>query len=236
MVISRECVETNVTARRTQAGPAALSFAQQRLWFFDQMEPESALYSMPVALRLGGALNVPVLQRCLSEVLRRHEILRTRYEAVNGQPAQVIEPAAPLEMPLIDLICQPEPEAEARRFCAGEARRPFDLRHGLMLRASLFRLGATDHILFLNLHHIASDGWSKGLLLRELKTLYGILRRCPNCGFSMRTLRCGSGSGCRARLWNSNWAIGGSNWKDARRCWKCPPTGHDRPGKPIAAR
>ncbi len=172
MVISRECVETNVTARRTQAGPAALSFAQQRLWFFDQMEPESALYSMPVALRLGGALNVPVLQRCLSEVLRRHEILRTRYEAVNGQPAQVIEPAAPLEMPLIDLICQPEPEAEASRFCAGEARRPFDLRHGLMLRASLFRLGATDHILFLNLHHIASDGWSKGLLLRELKTLY----------------------------------------------------------------
>jgi aspartate racemase len=157
-----------------RGGNLPLSFAQQRLWFLDQMEPNRALYNMPVALRLGGALNMPVLQRCLSEVLRRHEPLRTCFETVEGQPVQVIQPAASLEMPLVDLrsLADPERQAEAKRLCVAEAQRPFDLRHDLMLRVRLLRLGETEHILFLNMHHIASDGWSMGLLVRELKTLY----------------------------------------------------------------
>jgi aspartate racemase len=155
-------------------GNLPLSFAQQRLWFLDQLEPGSAIYNIPVGLRLGGALNVPVLQRCMSEVLRRHESLRTRFEAVKGQPVQVIQSGASLEMPLVDLrgLPGPEREAEAKRLCMEEARRPFDLQLDLMLRAGLLRLGETDHILFLNMHHIASDGWSMGLLVRELRTLY----------------------------------------------------------------
>ncbi len=155
-------------------GKLPLSFAQQRLWFLGQMEPESALYNVPMGLRLAGVVDVPVLQRCLSEILRRHESLRTCFEAVEGQPAQVIQPAASLDLPLVDLRALPEPEreGEVRRKSMEEAQRPFDLRRDIMLRATLFRLGERDHVLFLNVHHIASDGWSLGLLVGELKALY----------------------------------------------------------------
>jgi amino acid adenylation domain-containing protein len=158
--------------RRATAGAATLSFAQERLWFLDQLEPDSAVYNIPLGLRLGGALNVSVLQRCLSEILRRHEPLRTRFEAVEGQPVQVIQPVAPLEMPLVDLRGLPEREAEARRLCIQEFQRPFDLARDFLLRAKLYQLGETEHILFLNMHHIASDGWSIGLLVSELRALY----------------------------------------------------------------
>jgi hypothetical protein len=157
-----------------RSGNLPLSFAQERLWFLDQLEPNSAVYNLPMGLRLGGALNVPKLQRCLNEVLRRHEPLRTSFRAVEGQPVQVIQPVASLEMQLVDLRGQPKPEreAKAKRLCTEEAQRPFDLTRDLLLRAMLFRLGEADHILLLTMHHIASDGWSVGLLVRELSTLY----------------------------------------------------------------
>ena len=155
-------------------GNQPLSFAQERLWFLDRLEPDSAVYNIPMGLRLKGELNVPVLQRCLDEILRRHEALRTHFEALNGQPRQVIEPVAALPTPLVDLSGMPQPEweADAMRVCNEEARRPFDLRHDLMLRAKLLRLGESQHVLLLTTHHIASDGWSLGVLLRELATLY----------------------------------------------------------------
>ncbi len=155
-------------------GTLPLSFAQQRLWFLDQFEPNSAAYNIPMALRLEGALDTGVLQRCLSEVLRRHEALRTCFTGVESQPAQVIQPAASVEIPLVDLEGSPQPEREetAKRLCAEEARRPFDLTRDVLLRAKLFRLGEADHILLLTMHHIASDDWSVGLLNRELGTLY----------------------------------------------------------------
>jgi amino acid adenylation domain-containing protein len=151
-----------------------LSFAQERLWFLDQLEPNSAVYNIPMGLRLEGALNVAVLQRCLDEIIRRHETLRTRFEAVEGRPVQVIEPFHSLEMPFIDLgnVPQDQREAEAGRLCTEEARRPFDLTQGRVLRVKLFQLEPTEHLLLLNMHHIASDGWSVGLLLRELGSLY----------------------------------------------------------------
>ena len=89
--------------RKNKLDPAVLSFGQERLWFLDQLQPDSAVYNIPMGLRLGGALNVPVLQRCLNEVLRRHESLRTSFETVEGQPVQAIQPAASMEMPLVDL-------------------------------------------------------------------------------------------------------------------------------------
>ncbi len=157
-----------------RGGDQPLSFAQERLWFLDQLEPGSAVYNIPLGLRLEGELNVPVLRRCLDEILLRHETLRTRFEAVNGQPRQVVEPVAALQVPLVDLRALPAPEreAEAVRRCVAEAQRPFDLRHDLMLRAKLLRLGEREHVLLLTMHHIASDGWSIRVLLVELATLY----------------------------------------------------------------
>jgi amino acid adenylation domain-containing protein len=145
-----------------------LSFAQERLWFLDQLEPSSAVYNVPVALRLEGALDAAVLKESLSELVRRHETLRTRFENGHGRPAQVIEPFDSLEFPVIDL----SDLAEARRQCVEEAQRPFDLLQPRMLRARLFRSRPTTHILMLTMHHIASDGWSLGVLLRELGILY----------------------------------------------------------------
>ena len=155
-------------------GNLPLSFAQQRLWVLDQFEPNSAVYNIPMALRLTGALDTAVLQRCLSEIARRHEALRTRFMTVDGEPSQSIQPAASLELPLLDIGGLPEPEREetALRLCAEEARRPFDLTRDILLRAKLLRLGQADHILIVTMHHIASDGWSLGVLSHELSKLY----------------------------------------------------------------
>ena len=160
--------------RRAGHGPVPLSFAQERLWFLDQLDPNSCVYSIPMELRIQGALNAAVLQDCWNEIVRRHEALRTRFETVDLQPMQVIAPTASLEMPLTDLssLAAPQREAEAKRLCAEEGQRPFDLKNDLMLRARLFRLAPEDHILFLNFHHIVVDGWSLGVMFSELNTLY----------------------------------------------------------------
>jgi len=160
--------------RRRSAGAAPLSFAQERLWFLHQLEPDNPAYNIPIGLRWQGPLNLSVLQRCLDEILQRHEALRTRFETVEDRPHQVVEPMCSLGMPLTDLSGLPEErrEAEALQLCTQEARRPFDLAHSPVLRAKLLRLGPQEHIFLLVMHHIASDGWSIGVLIRELKTLY----------------------------------------------------------------
>jgi hypothetical protein len=139
------------------------------LWFLAQLEPDSAVYNLPMMLRLEGALDAGVLHRSLEEVIRRHESLRTRFEAVEGQPVQVVATIGSLDVPFVDLNELPEWErdAEVTRLCGDEAQRPFDLGRDLMLRAKLFRLQPTRHVLFLNLHHIAADGWSVAVLLDE---------------------------------------------------------------------
>ena len=157
-----------------QRARRSLSFAQEQLWFLDQLESKSAVYNIPIMLALAGALDASVLRDSLQEVVRRHETLRTRFETVEGHPMQVITPACSLEMPVIDLSELPgdEREAEVNRLCREEAQRPFDLERDAMLRARLFRLEPRQHVLFLNLHHIAADGWSISVLLRELGTIY----------------------------------------------------------------
>ena len=163
-----------VTPRDQNVMVLPLSFAQQRLWFLDQLEPGRAVYNLPVALRLKGCPNPTALRASLEEIVRRHECLRTHFELAQGQPCQVVGPATALNLPLVDLSgkAEQEREAEARRLCTEEAQRPFDLAFGPMLRTKLLRLGPEDHVLLLVMHHIASDGWSIGLLLRELKALY----------------------------------------------------------------
>jgi amino acid adenylation domain-containing protein len=151
-----------------------LSFAQQRLWFLDQLEPGSASYNMQRAARIRGRLDLPALRRSLSALVARHESLRTNFGSFQGEPAQIIAPAREIELTVIDLagLRSEEREAEARRLAAITSQDPFDLAQDQLLRAYLFQLDGQDHVLHLIMHHIVSDGWSLGVLFREIGTLY----------------------------------------------------------------
>jgi amino acid adenylation domain-containing protein len=156
---------------------APLSFAQQRLWFLDQLAPGNLFFNVPAAVRLTGDLDMSALQRALAEIVRRHETLRTTFRAEGGVPVQVIAPAEALPdiaLPLVDLteVTAADREAEALRQAREHIRQPFDLAQGSLLRARLFRLSTTEHIAVLVLHHIISDAWSIGVLVSELGRLY----------------------------------------------------------------
>ncbi len=152
-----------------------LSFAQKRLWFLDRLEPGCAFYNVPAALRLRGGLDADALRRALNEIVGRHETLRTSIKTVMGEPVQVIAEVIELALPVVDLRALPagEREAEALRLARDDARTPFDLERGPLVRASLLRLAADDHVLLLMTHHIVSDGWSMNVFLRELAHFYG---------------------------------------------------------------
>ncbi len=163
-------------------GPLPLSFAQQRLWFLDQLEPNSPLYNVPVMARLRGTLDLGALRQTLNAIVARHEALRTRFVDANDGPVQVIEDPLSLEVRQHELngIPESEREAEAQRLASEEANRPFNLSTGPLLRAMLLRLKADEHLLVLNLHHSVSDEWSLRVLFRELAALYsGFLRGQP---------------------------------------------------------
>src|SRR5689334_12592892 len=151
-----------------------LSFAQQRLWFLDQLEPGSSFYNIPAAVRLNGVLNVEALERTLSEVVRRHEVLRTHFSAIDGEPVQVIEAAAPINLEVLDLsgLDEVERAATTQRLIERESARLFDLSRGPLLRVSLLELGTEEHVALVTMHHIVSDGWSIGVFVREVAALY----------------------------------------------------------------
>ncbi|MGZ3458710.1 MAG: amino acid adenylation domain-containing protein, partial [Archangium sp.] len=154
--------------------PLPLSFAQQRLWFLEHLEPGTSRYNLPATVRLQGTLDALVLERVFNELLRRHEPLRTTFRVESDKSVQVIAPKAELRLAVVDLTVLPaeEREAEARRLAIEEAQRPFDLERGPLLHATLLKLDAQDHVLALNMHHIVSDGWSTGVLVREVAALY----------------------------------------------------------------
>ncbi len=157
------------------AGPMPLSFPQQRLWFLDQLTPGSALYNIPMALRLEGTLDVAALEYAFEELIRRHESLRTTFLLTGEQVLQVFAPAAQAwPLGVVDLCQLPEGslEPEVRRLASEEAMRPFDLARGPLFRSTLLRLDAQQHVLLVTVHHIVSDGWSSGVLVRELAALY----------------------------------------------------------------
>ncbi|HYN83948.1 MAG TPA: amino acid adenylation domain-containing protein, partial [Pyrinomonadaceae bacterium] len=155
-------------------GRTPLSFGQQRLWFMNYLGMGAALYVLPAALRLRGALDVAALGRSFNEVVRRHDILRTTFAMLDGEPAQVVSEFRSVELPLIDLSASPadEREASAAAHAEEEARRPFDLERGPLVRFRVLRLAEDDHVLLLTMHHIISDGWSLEVLMREVATLY----------------------------------------------------------------
>jgi amino acid adenylation domain-containing protein len=160
--------------RRRESGPAPLSFAQQRIWFLDQLEPESPLYNIHAGVELSGPLNVPVLQRSIAEILRRHESLRTTFVVIDDRPVQVINETAIFKLSVNNLqeLDESQHQLTVNALAEEDARRRFDLTKGPLLRANLLRFGETEHVLLLTIHHIISDGWSVGVFVRELAALY----------------------------------------------------------------
>src|SRR5205823_4130442 len=144
------------------------------LWFLHQLAPGNSFYNVPAAHRLRFAVNAGVLERALSEIVRRHESLRTRLSLAEGEPVQVVGDAATLELPVIDMTpLEPaEREREVVRLATEEARAPFDLARGPLLRAQLLRLGPAESVFLLTMHHIVCDGWSVGIFFQELSALY----------------------------------------------------------------
>ena len=151
------------------------SYAQERLWFLDQFEPNSPFYNVPAAVRLTGSLDARALERGLNEIVRRHEALRTTFSTLGVSPIQIIAPTFTLSVPIIDLseMLELEREGQAMRMASEQAQRPFDLTQLPLVRASLLRLKADDHVLILVVHHIVFDGWSLGVFMREIASLYG---------------------------------------------------------------
>ncbi|WP_229900359.1 condensation domain-containing protein, partial [Streptomyces capoamus] len=180
----REALRRRLAGRAGGAAPAArqgipradrdrplpLSFAQQRLWFLDRLSPGDPRYNSAVAARLGGALDRAALAEALTAVVARHEALRTTFEETDGRPVQRVHPAGPVPVPVRDA-------GDLDADLLAEYSRPFDLRQGPLLRALLLRESATAHVLLLTAHHIVTDGWSMGVVLDELCTVYDALAR-----------------------------------------------------------
>ena len=162
--------------RQPEEAPALLSFAQERFWFLQQLNPDSAAYNEPEAIRLLGALDHDALTRAVREIVRRHEVLRATFRMCDGQVCEVVDPSIHLRLsvPVIDLMACPSPrrESEIQRWARAEARRPFDLGRELPWRLRLLQLGAAEHVLLLTMHHVVSDGSTLKLFTRELATLY----------------------------------------------------------------
>ena len=177
--LSERQASDRLVGRRRGPDPLPLSFAQQRIWLLQQMEPQSAAYNLPGAIRLHGRLDANALESALNDIISRHEVLRTGFPTFEGQPVQKIHAARPLSLPLLDLS-QLDPtgsEAEAQRLAREQARQPFDLASDHLIRAQLVRRGQRDHLLLITLHHIVADDWSIGLLFKELATVYHAFSR-----------------------------------------------------------
>jgi len=152
----------------------ALSYSQERLWFLEQLRPARGAYNLPSAFRLRGPLDRSALAAAFGDVIGRHESLRTCFPSTGGVPAQVVLPPAAFDLPVDDLrsTAAADPEEAARRWIDAQAWKPFDLERGPLFRARLLDLGAGDHILFMNVHHIVYDGWSESVLFNDLASCY----------------------------------------------------------------
>ncbi|WP_392535132.1 amino acid adenylation domain-containing protein [Nostoc sp. C117] len=167
-----------IKADRPQNLP--LSFAQERLWLLNQLEPDNPSYNEQAALKLHGKLNVVALEQSLNKIIDRHEALRTNFRTINEQPVQIITDSLTLSVPIVDLSELPESEREiaCQKLATTEANRPFDLASSPLIRAAVVKLTEVEHALVLTIHHIVVDGWSIGVLMRELATIYSAI--CNN--------------------------------------------------------
>jgi acyl carrier protein len=172
---TQQGIETPPLRRAERNGELPLSYAQQRLWFLDQLDTGNSFYNVPKAVRLSGKLNVDALEKTLTEIIRRHEVLRTSFSEINGRPMQMIRPPSSFKLSILDLshLDATEREVEVIRLASEEARRAFDLSSERpLLRATLLKLEPEAHVVLFTMHHIVSDAWSAGVLLKEVATLY----------------------------------------------------------------
>ncbi|MFE1744007.1 amino acid adenylation domain-containing protein [Coleofasciculus sp. H7-2] len=167
-------VKTQSIPQRKDSNSLPLSFHQQRLWIIHQLEPDSPIYNIPIAIELTGLLNVKALEQSLNQIRQRHEVLQTRFIAVGGQPVQEKFSGLTLNLPVIDLRNLPESKQQQLLEDAKkeEAQRPFDLSQEPLLRVKLLQLSETEHLMLFAMHHIVSDGWSRGVIIQELAALY----------------------------------------------------------------
>lgn len=227
-----------INKRDRSSGRDALSFAQQRLWFLDQLEGANATYNMPIAIRLHGQLDYQALHRVFDEIIQRHESLRTNFQSERGQPAQVIAERATLHIPLVDLsfLDHIERERQLETLLRLEAQKPFNLTRDLLLRVSILRLSALDNVVSVTIHHIISDGWSVGnVLLHEFKTLYeAFVKGQPSPLPALKIQYADFAS------WQRNW-LSGSHLDNQLNYWKNKLAGvpalidlpTDRPRPPV---
>ena len=218
-------------SRRDVLSPVPLSYSQELLWLLSQLEGGGVAYNAPAAFRLHGPVDASVLQQALDGLVSRHEILRTRYDLVDDQPMQIIEPSGSVELREVDLSDVPESErdSELERFLHNESEHEFDLRVDLPLRPFLIRMGPDDHIFFNVMHHVATDGWSRAVLHQDLTELYdaALERREPK----LSPLRIQYAD---YAVWHRSWLDGGvldqqlDHWRERcaarRRGSSCRPT------------
>ncbi len=172
--LDEELTSAQTITRRALDTQPQLSFAQERLWFLDQLMSGSPVFNVPMAVRFRSVVDPVVLQRCVNEIVRRHEVFRTRFLTRDGKPSPEISADIDARLDLIDLTCLPEStrETECQRLTKAEALRSFDLEHGPLLRTSLIKLSDQESVFLLTMHHIVSDGWSILIFFRELAALY----------------------------------------------------------------
>ncbi|MFN6517006.1 MAG: non-ribosomal peptide synthetase [Nostoc sp. CreGUA01] len=166
--------QADTIPKRQVSNTIPLSFSQQRLWFIDQLYHGSSFYNIPIAFHIKGQLNITALGQSLNEILNRHEVWRTNFTLVNGEPVQNIAPKLTWDLPIINLehLSGKDWESDVKQLAAKEATKPFNLAKGLLVKATLLHLSEDEHILLVTMHHIITDGWSCGVFLRELSTLY----------------------------------------------------------------
>ena len=166
--------QERISCQKRESNTFPLSFAQERLWYLDQFEPNNPVYNLSAAFRIAGRLNVDTLKQSLNEIINRHEALRTTFSSLDGQPIQIIAPARPLALPVVDLRELPEREREAQvqQLTTDAGRELFNLARWPLLSAKLLRLADEAHVFLFSIHHIVFDGWSVNVLCQELAALY----------------------------------------------------------------
>ncbi|MCC5622904.1 condensation domain-containing protein, partial [Nostoc sp. CHAB 5715] len=167
-------LQADVIPKRQDCQNIPLSFSQQRLWFIDQLYHGSSFYNIPIAFHVQGNLDIAALEQSLNEILKRHEVWRTNFKLVNGEPIQEIFSQSTWDLSIINRkdLCGKDWEEEVKQIAADEAKKPFNLAKGLLVRATLLRLSEEEHVLLVTMHHIITDGWSCNVFLRELSALY----------------------------------------------------------------
>jgi amino acid adenylation domain-containing protein len=170
----KEYLPTTIKTQTRNSNIFPLSFAQARMWFLNQIEPENSAYNISAALRLNGSFNITILEKCIKAIVKRHEILRTRFAIVEEKPVQIINNCSNFFFSIVDLqsLSEIQKQNEVLLLAKNEAQKPFDLKQDRLLRITLIKLSSQENVVLFTMHHIVSDGWSIAILVKEIATLY----------------------------------------------------------------